>query len=242
MSATQTPTQPLPVATILIVEDDPALLKGLKAILDSEGYRVLTAMGGLAGYDLARREVLDLLILDRMLPGKNGLEICRDLRSEGVAVFILMLTSKGSESERIEGLETGADDYMTKPFSIPELQARIKALLRRKVNVVPNPASVMTHAKFGEIKIDFEKQEVRHSGKLIKLSSKELEILKFFVEHEGKVITREMLLNEIWGYTVFPTTRTVDNYILSLRKKLEDDPADPKHFLTAYTSGYKFIK
>lgn len=242
MPETQPLTQPSPGATILVVEDDPALLKGLKAILDTEGYRVLTAADGLAGYDLARREVLDLLILDRMLPRKNGLEICRDLRREGVAVFILMLTSKGSETERIEGLETGADDYMTKPFSIPELQARVKALLRRKVKAVSTAAPAVTHATFGGIEIDFEKQEVRHAGNLIKLSAKELEILRFFMEHEGKVITREMLLNEIWGYTVFPTTRTVDNYILSLRKKLEDDPAEPKHFLTAYTSGYKFIK
>ena len=173
-----------------------------------------------------------------MLPNKNGKEICRDLRSAGVQTPILMLTSKKQEADKVLGLEIGADDYMTKPFSLPELIARVKALLRRQAEI----HSEISETHFGDVDIDFSKQEATKGKKKLKLSAKEFQLLKYFVEREGKVISRDTLLDEVWGYDVMPTTRTVDNYILSLRKKIEPVPSKPRHLLTVHTSGYKFVK
>ena len=223
---------------ILIVEDDPAILKGLEASLEEEHYQVLSAMDGEEGYRLAREENIDLIILDVMLPKKNGDEICRDLRAEGVETPILMLTSKKEEMDKVLGLELGADDYMTKPFSVRELQARIRALLRRHKAVLKE----VDEYTFGDVHVDFRRQEADKGGNPITLSAKEFEVLKYFVQHEGEVVTRNMLLDEVWGYEAYPATRTVDNYILSLRKKLEDDPARPQHLITAPAAGYKFVK
>jgi len=223
---------------ILIVEDDPAIARGLKAALTEEHYDVLLAADGITGEQKARAGNIDLVILDLMLPGKSGIDVCRDLRKGGFAAPILMLTSKKGETDKVVGLEIGADDYVTKPFSIRELQARIKALLRR-------PAEVKTEidtVAFGDVEMDFRKQEARKGKRLLTLSTREFEVLKYLAQHEGEVVTREMLLDEVWGYETFPTTRTVDNYILSLRKKLEDDPAEPKHILTVHTSGYRFVR
>jgi DNA-binding response OmpR family regulator len=223
---------------ILIIEDDPAILKGLQASLEEEHYHILTQSDGEKGYQLAQRENLDLIILDLMLPSKNGEDICRDLRHKGIEIPILMLTSKSDELNKVLGLELGADDYVTKPFSIRELKARIKAHLRRgsdrkkKVEVL----------SFSDVHIDFRKQEATKQNKPLKLSAKEFEIMQLLIQHEGEVVTRDLLLNEVWGYEIFPTTRTVDNYILNLRKKIEDDPANPKHLLTLHKSGYKFVK
>jgi len=223
---------------ILVVEDDPAILKGLVAGLEEEHYEVLTAVDGERGYELGKKENIDLILLDIMLPGKNGQDVCRDLRKDGVNTLILMLTSKKQEIDKVLGLELGADDYVTKPFSMRELHARIKALLRRKQEL----RKEIDEYAFGSVQADFRKQEATRKGKSLKLSAKEFNILHFFVQREGEVVTREMLLDGVWGYENFPTTRTVDNYILSLRKKIEDNPSRPKHILTVHTTGYKFVK
>ncbi|MFA6456638.1 MAG: response regulator transcription factor [Bacteroidota bacterium] len=223
---------------ILIIEDDPAILRGLQEGLSEERMTILTAADGEQGFRSAMREQLDLIILDLMLPSKNGIDICRDLRTKGNHTPILMLTSKKHEADKVLGLEIGADDYMTKPFGIRELIARIHVLLRRKQNIDGSLQS----AQFGEISVDFVKQELFKGKKAVKLSAKEFELLRYFVEHHGNVISRDQLLDDIWGYDVTPTTRTVDNYILSLRKKIERDPSNPKHLITIHTAGYKFLK
>ncbi len=223
---------------ILIIEDDPAILKGLEASLREEHYEILTATDGEQGFKMGKRENIDLIILDIILPKKNGQEICRDLRKDGVNTPILMLTSKKGEMDKVLGLELGADDYVTKPFSIRELHARIKALLRRKAELKKD----IDEYGFGDVHVDFKKQEATKKSKSLKLSAKEFEILKYLVQHEGEVVTREMLLNDVWGYEVTPTTRSVDNYVLSLRKMIETDPSKPKHLLTVHTAGYKFVK
>ena len=224
--------------TILIIEDDPAIQRGLHDALNEEHFEIISATDGEKGFQTAKREKVSLIILDLMLPNKNGKEICRDLRSAGVQTPILMLTSKKQEADKVLGLEIGADDYMTKPFSLPELIARVKALLRRQAEV----HSAINETQFGDVYVDFSKQEATKGKKKLKLSSKEFQLLKYFVEREGRVISRDMLLDEVWGYDVTPTTRTVDNYILSLRKKIEAVPSKPKHLLTVHTSGYKFVK
>lgn len=224
--------------SMLIIEDDPAILRGLKESFEQENYRVLTAQDGLKGFEMAKRENIDIVILDLMLPGMNGQDVCRELRSAGVSTPILMLTSKKHEMDKVLGLELGADDYVTKPFSLRELHARVKALLRRKTDL---PKDIDEYS-FGSVHIDFKKREAWKNKKPVKLSLREYEVLKFLIRHAGEVVTRHQLLDEVWGYDVFPTTRTVDNYILSLRKKLEANPAEPKHILTIHTAGYKFIQ
>jgi DNA-binding response OmpR family regulator len=223
---------------ILIIEDDLAILKGLQAGFESEHYTVLTATDGGEGYALALQENIDLIVLDLMLPTKNGEDICRDLRTNGITTPILMLTSKSDEMDKILGLEIGADDYVTKPFSMRELKARIKALLRRSTI---SKEEVDTYF-FSDVHLDFKKQEASKKNRPIKLSAKEFEIMQLLIQHEGEVVSRDLLLNQVWGYDFFPTTRTVDNYILNLRKKIEDDPSNPKHLLTIHKSGYKFLK
>jgi DNA-binding response OmpR family regulator len=224
--------------SILVIEDDPAILKGLEESLQTEHYRVLTSGDGEEGFQKAKREKIDLIILDVMLPGKNGIDVCRDLRRDKCTVPILMLTSKKEEIDKVLGLEIGADDYVTKPFSIRELHARIKALLRRNTGIVAD----LEELSFGKIYVDFKKHEALKSRKKLALTSMELNILKYFAQREGEVVSREMLLDDVWGFENFPTTRTVDNYILSLRKQIEDDHAKPKHLITVHKAGYKFVK
>jgi two-component system response regulator VicR len=223
---------------ILIVEDDPAILIGLEAALRNEHYEVITATDGEKCHRIVKQEKFDLIILDIMLPKKHGFDVCRDLRKEGFDTPILILTSKKEEVDKVLGLELGADDYVTKPFSVRELQARIKALLRRKGEITKD----IDGFSFGTVYIDFKKQEAIKDEKHIKFSTKEMEVLKYLILREGEVVTRDMLLDEVWGYDNFPTTRTVDNYILSIRKKIEDIPNEPKHLVTVHTAGYKFIK
>lgn len=224
--------------TILIIEDDPSIAKGLEEALKEEHFNVMSANNGEKGYTMAKRENVDLILLDLMLPDKNGEDICRDLRKDGVSTPILMLTSKKEELDKVLGLEIGADDYVTKPFSVRELLARIKALLRRKGELKKD----IDEYVFGNMRVDFKKQEAVKKGKPLKLTAKEFDVLKYFILRESEVVTREMLLDEVWGYEHFPTTRTVDNYILSLRKKIEEDPSKPEHLLTVHTAGYKFVK
>lgn len=223
---------------ILIIEDDPAIRAGIKEAFINEGYNVSEADSGDKGFDLAQKNNFDLLILDLILPGKDGIEICKDLRSEGVKTPIIMVTSRKEEIDKILGLEIGADDYVTKPFSIRELLARVKALIRRSTY---EPGDIEEVA-FADLKINFKKQEMLKGANSVRLSATEYRILHYFIDHEGEVISRDKFLDEVWGYDSYPTTRTVDNYILSLRKKIEDDPANPKHLLTAHKVGYKFVK
>ncbi len=226
------------MSKILIIEDDPAIRLGLIDTFTREGYSVAESDSGDKGFNLALSGNFDLIILDLILPNKDGIEICKDLRSEGVKTPIIMVTSRKEEIDKILGLEIGADDYVTKPFSIRELLARVKALIRRSTY---EPGEIEEVA-FADLKINFKKQEMFKGANPVKLSATEYRILHYFLDHEGEVISRDKFLDEVWGYDSYPTTRTVDNYILSLRKKIEDDPSNPKHLLTAHKVGYKFVK
>jgi DNA-binding response OmpR family regulator len=224
--------------TILVVDDDVAIIRGLEAALTAEHFNVINAQTGEKARQMARRENLQLIILDLRLPDMSGEDVCRELRNAGVNTPILMLSSKKQETDKVVGLEIGADDYMTKPFSLRELLARVHALLRRNAPITRD----IEECSFGAVHVDFRTQEAVRGGKAVRLSAREFQVLQFLVQHEREVVTREMLLNEVWGYEHFPTTRTVDNYVLALRKKLEDQPAAPRHILTVPTAGYKFVR
>ena len=202
---------------MLIVEDDKAILRGLVDTFTAEHFDVESMTDGEEGYKLARKRKFDLVMLDVMLPGMNGFDICKQLRMDGVKTPILMLTGKGEEIDKVMGLESGADDYVTKPFSMKELLARVKAVLRRQADI----HTTLTEASFGDVFVDFKRQEGSKGKKKLDLSSKEFRLLKYFAEREGEVVSRNQLLDDVWGYEAMPTTRTVDNYILSLRKKIE---------------------
>jgi two-component system alkaline phosphatase synthesis response regulator PhoP len=223
---------------ILIIEDEQELIDGLKLNLVFEGYDVIWALDGEEGLNKALKEAPDLILLDIMLPKKNGLEVCQELRQQNIAIPIIMLTAKGEEVDKVVGLEIGADDYITKPFSVKELLARVKAHLRRGKGEERSNLSVF---RFDDIEIDFVHFKVKRKEKEFDLTSLEVEILKYFVIHRGEVITREALLDKIWGYDKYPSTRTIDNHILKLRKKLEDDPAKTKYIFSVYGEGYRFM-
>ena len=226
------------MSKIMIIEDDPAIVIGLKEALTQVGYEILAYSDGEDGYQAAKKEEADLILLDIMLPNRNGLEILKSLRIEGIETPILMLTSKKEEIDKIIGFEFGADDYVTKPFSVLELQARIKALLRRSFSEKPNEDCY----EFDDIKVECKKMDAFQFGKPLNLTVKEFNLLKFLIDREGEAVSRDILLDNIWGYDNYPTTRTVDNYILSLRRKIEKEPSNPKHILTIPTIGYKFLK
>ncbi len=222
---------------VLVVEDDAAILRGLTDNLEAESYEVLTAKDGEAGYAILEQEEPDLVILDLMLPKLSGYEICQRARSEGMTVPILMLTAKGTESDRVLGLDLGADDYVTKPFSVRELLARVRALLRRgqSADTVPD------ELEFDDVVVDFKSFEAHKGGEVIKLTRKEFGTLRFLAGRRGEVVRRDELLREVWNYKRYPTTRTVDNHVASLRSKIEKDPADPRHLLTVHRVGYKLV-
>ncbi len=220
---------------ILIIEDEEDLLRGLEINLSREGFHVLAATNGEAGLQLAVKENPSLIILDLMLPGMNGLDVCRELRRKGFETPIIILTAKSEEIDRVVGLEIGADDYVTKPFSRRELLARVRVHLRRK------PAGQLARYRFADVEIDFERYSATRNGEPLVMTPKEFDVLRFLIRRRGEVVTRERMLNEVWGYESYPTTRTVDNHILKLRQKLEDDPADPKYILSIYGEGYKFV-
>lgn len=221
---------------ILVVEDDPAILRGLADNLRFEGYDVITAQDGEAGGKLQKTHKPDLIVLDLMLPRLGGLDLCRRLRKEGVHTPVLMLTAKSEESDRVTGLDTGADDYVTKPFSVKELMARVRALLRR----AQPQASLPDALRFGDVEVDFLRYEARKRGKPVEMTRKEFAILRFLASRAGEAVTRDDLLNEVWGYEVYPVSRTVDNHVAGLRAKLEADPANPSHIRTIHGVGYKF--
>lgn len=223
---------------ILIIEDQEDLVKGLILNLEDEGYEVDYALDGKEGLGKALKEKPDLILLDIMLPGMNGLEICKELRQNKMDIPIVMLTAKGDEIDKVIGLEIGADDYISKPFSIRELLARVKAHLRRENRGGESVAEVI---QLESLKIDFGQFKIIREGKEIGLTSLEVDVLRYLIGHDGKVVSRDDLLDKIWGYEKYPTTRTIDNHILKLRKKIEIDPNHPRHILTVYGGGYRFV-
>jgi DNA-binding response OmpR family regulator len=225
------------MSRIIIIEDDRAILRGLKDNLEYESYEVLTATDGQQGYRLIREQSPDLIVLDLMIPKMDGYELCRKVRSEGMAVPILMLTARSEEMDRVHGLDIGADDYVTKPFSVPELLARIRAILRR----AQPPTALPENLRFDDVVVDFTCFEARKAGQVLKLSRKEFGVLRLLAARTGQVVTRNEMLDEVWGHECYPTTRTVDNHIASLRSKLEDDPANPRHLITVHGVGYKLV-
>jgi DNA-binding response OmpR family regulator len=222
---------------ILIVEDEPNMVAGLRDNFEFEGYQVITAPDGVAGLERALSNSPDLVILDVMMPRMSGLEVCRQLKAKRPAIPIIMLTARGQEVDKVVGLELGADDYVTKPFSIRELLARVKAVLRRLQNVAKNG----DRYTFGDVEVNLRSCQVSRKGRQLDFSSKEFELLKYFLTHSGEAVSRDQLLEEVWGYDRFPTTRTVDAHIVRLRQKLEPKPDDPHYFLTVHGVGYKFV-
>jgi len=217
---------------ILIVEDDASILRGLEMNLQVEGYLTLAATDGRQALHLVREEDVDLLVLDIMLPHVNGYQVIQALRQRGDDVPIILLSAKSGELDKVMGLDVGADDYVTKPFSVVELLARIKAHLRRRV-----PAS---RVRFDDVEIDLERREVRREGEIVQMTSKEYDLLAFLVEREGRPVTRENILAHVWGTHYFGTDRTVDNFINRLRQKV-DVPGEPRHLLTVRGVGYRFV-
>jgi len=226
---------------ILIVEDEISLLKGLKDNLESEGYTISTASNGKKGLEKALNENVDLVLLDVMLPEMNGFDICKAVKTKKLTLPIIMLTAKSKEADKILGLELGADDYITKPFSVNELLARIRAVMRRIEIHKKAKLQKIDSFEFGDVKLNFSKLEARKGKKEIKFSKREFDILAYLIKRKGEVISRNDLLDVVWGYDVFPTTRTVDNFIARIRKKVEDKPAKPKHILSVRSVGYKFV-
>jgi two-component system alkaline phosphatase synthesis response regulator PhoP len=222
---------------ILLVEDEPGLRLTLTDRLDSEGYSVETASDGDEGLSRAAGEHFDLVILDVMLPRKSGFDVCRDMRQRGVATPVLMLTARGQVVDRVVGLKLGADDYLTKPFEMAELLARIEARLRGRSD---GPWR-RDFYRFGPVEIDFRRAEVTRDALPLELSAKEFQLLRYFIEHRGATLTRDELLNGVWGYNAMPTTRTVDVHVAWLRRKLEPNPRHPQFILTLHGLGYKFV-
>jgi DNA-binding response OmpR family regulator len=224
------------VTKILIVEDEPDMILGLRDNFEFEGYEVVTAVDGAEGIEKARSQKPDLLILDIMLPKLSGLEVCKTLRGEGFEAPILMLTARGQEVDKVVGLELGADDYVTKPFSIRELLARVRAVLRRTEN-----RKRLANYRFADIEIDFEGYKAKRGTELLDLSPREFELLRYLIERKGDTVSREQLLEDVWGYENYPSTRTVDTHIAKLRAKIGDSGSEPRYILTIHGSGYKFI-
>jgi DNA-binding response OmpR family regulator len=220
--------------SVLIIEDDPVLLRGLKDNFEYEGYRVQTATDGETGLDLALRLRPDLLLLDLMLPKINGYEICRHLRSERCELPILMLTAKGQESDKVLGLKLGADDYVTKPFSIKELLARAEALLRRS-----RPAAGAAPV-FGDCRLDLAARTLTRARRETALSPKEFDLLAYFVANPGRALSRDTIMTNVWGYDSMVTPRSIDRFVNALRNKIEADPSSPRHLRTVREFGYKF--
>ncbi|MCX6348670.1 MAG: response regulator transcription factor [Candidatus Aureabacteria bacterium] len=223
---------------ILIVDDEKKLLRTLSDFFRGQGYDVLTAETGAAGTALALAKTPDLVILDIMLPDVNGYDVCRRIKEKRPSLRVLMLSAKGEEGDKVVGLELGADDYLTKPFGLRELLARVRAMLRRG----ETPAVEIKRYTVGETVIDLESYQAIRGKKTVKLTALETKIFSYLAAHRNKVVTRDALLEEIWGFDVTPTTRTVDNLILKLRKKIEPDPAHPRYLLTVYGAGYQLVE
>jgi DNA-binding response OmpR family regulator len=225
------------VPKILIVEDEPGMVMGLRDNCEYEGFSVVVATDGEEGLRKAVTEDPDLILLDVMLPRLSGLDVCRRVRRRGITAPIIMLTARGEETDKVVGLEIGADDYITKPFGVKELMARMRVQLRRGREHAENPEAYA----FGDITLDFLRHQATKSGAPLSLSPREFAILRYFVRHRGEVITREQFLDEVWGIHDYPITRTVDNHIAKVRQKVERVPAEPEYLITIHRIGYKFL-
>jgi len=225
---------------VLVVEDNDAMAVALKDGFSYEGYEVLLAKDGAEGLALAQHEDPDLIILDVMLPKLTGLDVCNQLRGAGNSVPIIMLTARGQEIDKVLGLKLGADDYVTKPFSFMELVARCEAVLRRSAGSSDTGARGTQVYEFGDVTVDFVRHEVSKAGEEVEMSPREFRLLQYLIEHRGTVVSREELLDGVWGYDNIPFTRTVDTHVAKLRKKIEDEPSDPKLIVTVHRLGYKF--
>jgi two-component system alkaline phosphatase synthesis response regulator PhoP len=221
---------------LLLIEDEPGIVLTLTDRLEKEGYSVASATDGESGLERATHEPFDLLLLDLMLPRMSGFDVCRELRKRGIETPVIMLTARGQVVDKVVGLKLGADDYVTKPFEMAELLARVEAHLRR-APVSPHPVEGYA---FGDVRIDFRKAEVTKDGSPLELSAREFQLLKYFVEHRGATLTRDELLNEVWGYHSMPSTRTVDVHVAWLRQKIEPNSRHPQFILTIHGMGYKF--
>ena len=221
---------------ILIVEDEPAMVAGLRDNFEYEGYEVISAIDGVEGLDRALGDNPDLVVLDVMMPRMSGLDVCKQLKVKRPSLPIIMLTARGQEIDKVVGLELGADDYVTKPFSIRELMARVKAVLRRAL-----PQSTMDIFRFSDVEVNIRSNEVLRGGARVDLSAKEFALLAYFVSHPAETLSRDRLLDAVWGYENYPSTRTVDTHIVHLRQKLEPNPEEPRFILTVHGTGYKFV-
>jgi two-component system alkaline phosphatase synthesis response regulator PhoP len=224
-------------ARILIVEDEPAMVAGLRDNFEYEGYDVITAADGAAGLERALADSPDLVVLDVMMPRLSGLDVCKQLKAQRPSMPIIMLTARGQEIDKVVGLELGADDYVTKPFSIRELMARVKAVLRRASPQTPAPEVY----RFSDVEINIRSNQVLRGGNPIDLSAKEFALLAYFVTHPAETLSRDRLLDAVWGYENYPNTRTVDTHIVHLRQKVEPNPEEPRFILTVHGTGYKFV-
>lgn len=227
------------MSRLLLVEDEPGLVMTLTDRLVAEGYVVESEGDAVAGLAKATTGTFDIILLDVMLPGGSGFDVCRTLRQRGIQTPILMLTARGQVVDRVVGLKLGADDYLVKPFEMAELLARIEALLRR--GAAASSTTVGETYRFGDIFVDLRKAEVTRAGQPIELSAREFKLLRYFVEHRGAALSRDELLNEVWGYNAMPSTRTVDVHVAWLRQKIEDNPRHPQYIHTVHGLGYKFV-
>jgi DNA-binding response OmpR family regulator len=223
---------------ILVIEDDPAVQRALRRTFESAGFEVAIAQDGAVAMEVFRATLPRVVILDLRLPGKTGQDLCREIKHESSGVPILVLSAASDVLDKVLLLELGADDYVTKPFSPRELLARVRAALRR-LNQISDKADVFS---FDDVEVNFSKMELFRNGQLVPLTPQEFKMLRFFLNNQERVISRTELLNEVWGYNNYPTTRTVDTHMLRLRQKLERDPTDPVHFRTVHGTGYKFVR
>jgi DNA-binding response OmpR family regulator len=226
------------VPKILVVEDEPDMARGLQFNLEARGFDVVLAADGDAGYRAALRERPDLVLLDVMLPKRDGFEICKALRKAEPSLPVLILTAKGREDDVVLGLKLGADDYVRKPFSVAELIARIETVLRRS----SLRSAMAMRVEFGAVVVDFERHQAARGGRPLELTAKEFEILRYFAARPGTVVSRDALLTHVWGYSSAPDSRTVDAHVVKLRQKLEEDPSEPRHLITVHGLGYKFVR
>jgi two-component system alkaline phosphatase synthesis response regulator PhoP len=227
------------MSRVLVVEDDEAMAVALQDGFTYEGHEVVRASDGEEGLRIAREEAPEIMILDVMLPKLTGLEVCKRLRGEGSTLPIIMLTARGQEIDKVLGLKLGADDYVTKPFSFMELMARVEAVLRRSQ---PDGLEHRSVHQVGRVTVDLNRHEACRDGEPLDLTPREFRLLGYFIEHTGKVVSREELLDAVWGYDAIPFTRTVDTHIAKLRKKIETDPSNPEHLITVHRMGYKLLK
>jgi len=229
-------SRPSALEHILVIEDDHAVQKALKRLFEAEGFAVDIASSGTAGMELFRASRPAALVLDLRLPGMPGQDVCREIKQLAPALPVIVLSAKSDVMDKVLLLEMGADDYVTKPFSPRELLARVRSAMRRSSRMPSGDV-----AAFGDVRVDFLKMELTRNGRVVQLTAQEFKILKFMLQNPERVISREELLNTVWGYQNYPSTRTVDNHILKLRQKLEKDPSNPVHFRTVHSSGYKFV-